>query len=303
MTNSDKVAIITGASRGIGKASALALAKRGFDLVLCARTTRPGEFFEHSLTLQASDTSPLPGSLDETATAIRDRGRRALEVEFDLSVTSDVAKVVDRTLGEFGRIDVLVNSAVYTAAGVMDPFLATPIEIFEKMMRCNVLSPLELCQRAAKAMVDQGGGRILNITAMGAWEETPLPVGQGGWGLGFSVSKAAFHRAAAGLAKELREHNIAVVNIEPGLTATERYINEYAKFNIQGMGAVPLAAPAETVASLATCRSPLYWSGKTVMAFEYAVEHDLVASDTLPAGYGPLGWGVPQFRAWPEPAP
>jgi NAD(P)-dependent dehydrogenase (short-subunit alcohol dehydrogenase family) len=303
MADADRVAIVTGASRGIGKACALALAERGFDVTVCARTTKPGEGFEHSLTLKDSDITPLPGNLEETAAEVRDRGRRALPCQFDLNVAADVARVIDSTLREYGRIDVLVNSAVYTAPGVMDPFLTTPIEIFERMMRCNVLSPLELCQRAAQAMIDQGGGRILNITAMGAWEETPLAVGQGGWGLGFSVSKAAFHRAAAGLAKELRNQNIAVMNIEPGLTATERYVNEYAKFNIQGLGAVPLAASAATVASLATCRSPLYWSGKTIMAFEYAVEHDLVDAGALPAGYGPLGWGVPQFKAWPEPAP
>jgi NAD(P)-dependent dehydrogenase (short-subunit alcohol dehydrogenase family) len=301
MAKSEKVAIVTGASRGIGKACALALAERGFDVTVCARTTKPGETFEHSLSLQASDTSPLPGSLQETAAAIAERGRRAVPVKLDLDTPADVAGVVEATLSELGRIDVAVNSAVYTGPGVMDEFLDTPMEIIDRMLRCNVVSPLELCQRSARVMAEQGGGRIINITAMGAWEETPIAVGQGGWGLGFSISKAAFHRAAAGLAKELRRHQISVVNVEPGLTATERYVEEYAKFNIQGLGAVPLAAASGTVVGLATCAAPLYWSGKTVMAFEYAVEHELVDADELPAGYGPAGWGVPQFKAWPEP--
>jgi NAD(P)-dependent dehydrogenase (short-subunit alcohol dehydrogenase family) len=299
----DRSAIVTGASRGIGKACALALAERGFDVTVCARTVRPGERYEHSLSLQQSDDSPLPGSLEETVAAVAERGTRAQAVRLDLDEPADAERAVAAHLAEYGGVDVVVNSAVYTAPGVMDPFLATPIDIHERMLRCNVLTPLTLCQTAARAMVDRGGGRILNIDAMGAWEETPLAVGQGGWGLGFSISKAAFHRATAGLAKELRDHGIAVVNVEPGLTRTERYVNEYAQYEIQGLGAVPLDAVAGTVATLATCRHPLYWSGRTVMAFEFAVEHELVDGDALPGGYGPAGWGFPQFTAWPVPGP
>jgi NAD(P)-dependent dehydrogenase (short-subunit alcohol dehydrogenase family) len=299
----ERSAIVTGASRGIGKACALALADRGFDVSVCARTLRPGERYEHSLTLERSDDSPLPGSLEETVTAVEERGGRAQAVRLDLDRPEDGERAVDAHLAAFGRVDVVVNSAVYTAPGVMDPFLATPVAVHERMLRCNVVTPLALCRRAAGAMADRGGGRILNIDAMGAWEETPLAVGQGGWGLGFSISKAAFHRAAAGLAKELRHLGIAVVNVEPGLTRTERYVDEYAQYEIQGLGAVPLDAVAGTVAALATCPNPLYWSGRTVMAFEFAVEHELVDGATLPGGYGPAGWGVPQFKAWPEPWP
>src|SRR5438093_10530498 len=111
MANANKVAVITGASRGIGRGVALELAKAGFDLVVCARTLREGEAREHSSTVKRSDTSALPGSLEKTVEEVEALGRRAVAVKLDLNVPAEIEAVAKRTLDEFGRVDVLVNNA------------------------------------------------------------------------------------------------------------------------------------------------------------------------------------------------
>src|SRR5215468_5115678 len=105
-----KVAFITGASRGIGRGCALELAKRGFDLVLTARTVTGAERFEHSSTVQQSSTAPLPGSLAQTAREVEALGAVAAVVKLDLGVRADWPAAVQAALGRFGRIDVLVNN-------------------------------------------------------------------------------------------------------------------------------------------------------------------------------------------------
>src|SRR3954453_8808887 len=90
-----KVAIVTGSSRGIGKVLALRLAQDGADIVVCARSQTQGE---------------LPGTIGETAAAVEGLGRKALPLKLDLASDADIDAVVERTMGEFGRIDILVNN-------------------------------------------------------------------------------------------------------------------------------------------------------------------------------------------------
>src|SRR5690606_14802119 len=100
---SRKVALVTGASRGIGRACAIELARRGFDVAVAARTVRPGEFHEYSSTLKKKATKPLPGSLEETAAEVRALGVDALPVKLDLSVREDWPAAIERTMERFGR--------------------------------------------------------------------------------------------------------------------------------------------------------------------------------------------------------
>src|SRR5882724_6033468 len=117
-----KVAFITGASRGIGRGCARELARRGFDLVLTARTVTGRERLEHSSTVRKSLTDPLPGNLEQTAREVRALGAEALVVKLDLSVREDWPGAVNAALERFGRIDVLVNNGRYIGPGHMDPF-------------------------------------------------------------------------------------------------------------------------------------------------------------------------------------
>src|SRR5438132_1968395 len=276
MANPNKVAVVTGASRGIGRGVALELAKAGFDLVLCARTVREGEAREHSSTVKRSDTSALPGSLEKTVEEVQALGRRALPVKLDLNEVADIENVAKRTLEEFGRVDVLVNNARYIGPGHMDLFEDTPIEVLEAHDRCNVIGPMRLIQLLVPKMIEQGGGIVFNVTSGAGWQEAAALPGEGGWGLGYSISKAGINRVAFGLAKEFKRHDVAVVNLEPGYVGTERIAQDMGGFGFSMEGALPTNVPGLAIAYIATHKWPMFYSGRTVDAPSFVVEHTLI---------------------------
>jgi len=271
-----RVAFVTGASRGIGRACALELARRGLDVVVTARTVTGAERLEHSSTVKKSATNPLPGSLEATAREARALGAEALVVKLDLAARADWPAAVDAALARFGRIDVLVNNGRYVGPGHMDPFGDTPVDLIEQMMLCNVIAPLHLVKLCLPTMKRQGGGIVINITSSAGERETPAPIGQGGWGLGYSLSKAALNRMVPGLAKELRPYNIAVIGLMPGFVGTERMAAELAEFGFDASKALPVENPGRVCAMLATAKDPMYFSGKDVYGPGFHAEHALV---------------------------
>jgi NAD(P)-dependent dehydrogenase (short-subunit alcohol dehydrogenase family) len=295
-----RVALVTGASRGIGKQCALALAARGFDVVIAARTLEPGEMRERSETVRKSDPGPLPGSLRETAEAIAVLGQRALPLRTDLTRNTEIDALVERALTEFGRVDVLVNDARYVGPGQRDLFLDTPHAILEEMVQVNLVAPLYLIRRLVPAMIAQGGGVVFDVSSGAGIDETPaLPNGHwdGGWGVGYSFTKAALNRLAAGLAKELRQHAIAVVNLEPGLVVVERKIAERAGTGFDPTEQAPPEVVGLSCAYIATCPQPMYYSGRTVFTPEFAIEHGLIDPDRV-RRYGRARWGLPNWTSW-----
>jgi len=274
-----RVAFITGASRGIGRGCALELARRGFDLVLTARTVTGTERLEHSSTVRKSSTVPRPGSLEETAREVRALGVDALIARLDLARREDWPAAVAAALERFGRIDVLVNNGRYVGPGHMDPFEDTPVDLIEQMMLCNVIAPLHLIKLCLPVMRRQGGGIVINITSSAGERETPATIGQGGWGLGYSLSKAAFNRMVPGLAKELRADNIAVIGLMPGFVGTERMAAELGEFGFDASKALPVENPGRVCAMLATADNPLYFSGKDVYGPAFHAEHAIVRFD------------------------
>jgi len=268
-----KVAFITGASRGIGRGCALELAQRGFDLVLTARTVTGAERYEHSSTVKRSAVEPLPGSLEQTAEEVRALGAQALVIKLDLSVRAEWPAAVQGALEHFGRIDVLVNNGRYIGPGHMDEFVDTPVELIEQMMLCNVIAPLHLIKLVLPAMQRQGGGIVINVTSSAGDREIDAPIGKGGWGLGYSITKAAFNRMVPGLAKELRRHNIAVIGLMPGFVGTERMAIELAEFGFDASKGLPVENPGRVCAMLATAADPLYFSGKDIYGPAFHEEH------------------------------
>ncbi len=277
MASQRKVAFITGASRGIGRGCALELARRGFDLVLTARTVTGTERYEHSSTVKKSATAPLPGSLEKTAEEVRALGAAALVVKLDLSVRADWPAAIDAAVAKFGRIDVLVNNGRYIGPGHMDPFEETPVELIEQMFTCNVFAPLHLIKLCLPIMKRQGGGIVINVTSSAGDRETPAPIGQGGWGLGYSVTKAAFNRSVPGLAKELRPHNVAVIGLMPGFVGTERMAVELGEFGFDASKALPVENPGRVCAMLATAEDPMFFTGRDVYGPTFFDEHRLVS--------------------------
>jgi NAD(P)-dependent dehydrogenase (short-subunit alcohol dehydrogenase family) len=278
---SPRVAFVTGASRGIGKAIAVALADVGFDVAIMARTVEEGEAREHSSTVRASDTSPLPGSLASTAALVRERGREALMVPGDLLDRASLGAAATTTLDHFGHVDVVVHNARYIGPGHMDRFLDTPIELLEKQIDGNVVAPLVLNKLLLPAMVERGEGTIVNITSASGYADPTKPAGDGGWGMGYGVSKGAFQRIAGFLAVELADRGIRCYNVQPGLIATERIAQDMAKFGIENAGAPPEVIGA-VVAWLCTSDEAAAFNGTNIEAQYFCHERGL-----LPGWNGP----------------
>jgi NAD(P)-dependent dehydrogenase (short-subunit alcohol dehydrogenase family) len=241
------VALVTGASRGIGKASALALAEKGFDVGIGARTVHAGE--GHDDTRDA----PLPGSLDETAAGIEERGQRALLLPMDLHDRASLVAAAEKLASQWGRIDVLVNNAVDTGPGSMDLFVDTDIDTFERKISANYLSQLALIKAVLPGMLARGSGRIINITSASGTMDPPAPAGQGGWGLAYSASKGAFHRVAGVLGVEVGPQGVFAFNVEPGMILTERMVENQRALGLENKyPAAPPSVPASVVAWLAS---------------------------------------------------
>jgi hypothetical protein len=132
----------------------------------------------------------------------------------------------------------------------------------------------------------QGGGIVINITSSAGDREIDAPIGKGGWGLGYSLSKAAFNRMVPGLAKELRADNIAVIGLMPGFVGTERMAIELADFGFDASRGLPVENPGRVCAMLATAADPLLFSGKDIYGPLFHAEHAAVRFET-PRSRGP----------------
>jgi NAD(P)-dependent dehydrogenase (short-subunit alcohol dehydrogenase family) len=241
------VALVTGASRGIGKAIAVHLARSGFDVAIGARTLHEGEQREHSSTVSRSDTRALPGSLDSTAGLIGQAGRRALPVYLDLLDRTSLGTAVTTVLERWGRIDVLVNNGRYVGPGHMDQILDTPVELVDRHLQANVMAPVILTKLVLPQMIERGTGVVINLASSSGATDPPAPAGQGGWGLGYGMSKAALHRMAGILSVELGDRGIRAYNLSPGFIATERIAIDMGDFGFDAAS----GAPADVVGAVA----------------------------------------------------
>jgi dehydrogenase/reductase SDR family protein 4 len=185
-----KIALVTGGSRGIGKAIALTFADAGADLVISSRKQ---------------------AALDEVAAEIRATGRRALAVAAHNREPDDLRQLIERIKTEYGRLDILVNNAATNP--VMAPLVETDEKAFDVIMNTNLKGYFLLSQMAAKMMIAQGGGYILNISSIGGISPDK--------GLGvYCISKAAINMLTRALALELGEYNIRVNALAPGVVQT-----------------------------------------------------------------------------------
>ncbi len=181
------VAVVTGASRGIGRAICIALARAGADIVVASRST---------------DAAPskLPGTIESVAREIEALGRRAVAVQVDVSDDGSVDELARAAIAEFGSVDVLVNNAAYLFRA---PLRETPIGRWDRVLNVNLRGPL-VCTRAfLPAMIGRGRGRIVNISSSAADMVLPGIVS-------YSVSKAGLEALTRGLAAELERSGVAV---------------------------------------------------------------------------------------------
>ncbi|MDQ1510752.1 MAG: hypothetical protein QOG50_2596 [Actinomycetota bacterium] len=264
--SSNKVALVTGASRGIGKAIAVELAEAGYDVAILARTVHEGEAREHSSTLKRSDTSPLPGSLDGTSELVRTAGRRCLAVPADLLDHESLVRAVATVLAKWGHVDVLVNNGRYIGPGHMDHIVDTPVQLLRDHLEANALAPIVLIKEVLPQMIERGGGTIIDITSSVALEDPTDPAGEGGWGLGYAFSKGALHRIAGVLAVELRHTNVRAFNVQPGFIATERMQQDMAAFGFDASTGAPAAVVGKVCRWLLESPDALELNGTNVEA-------------------------------------
>ena len=192
-----RAAIVTGASRGLGKAMAIELAREGASVAVAARTVE-------------ADKGPLPGTIHETVAEIEKLGGKAIAVRCDVSQEKDVVLMVDKVGREYGTVDILVNNAGVTTP---ESFLKLPTKKWDLVMNVNLRGTF-LCTKAVlPQMVEAKSGSIINLSSILAKKiKFSIPYG---------ATKAAIERFTLGLAKEMKKHNIAVNALCPDFTVTE----------------------------------------------------------------------------------
>jgi NAD(P)-dependent dehydrogenase (short-subunit alcohol dehydrogenase family) len=203
-----KVAIVTGASRGAGRGIALALGQAGAIVFVTGRSIRG-----------SPTTEDLPGTIEETAELVVERGGEGIAVRCDHTVDSDVEALFARVQREQGRLDLLVNNAWggyeqhdYRKFGA--PLHEQPLRHWDGMFTAGVRAALVASRFAVSQMLPQKQGLIVNITA---WDRDKFLVN-----VFYDMAKNAINRMTYGLARECKPHNIAVVALAPGFMRTER---------------------------------------------------------------------------------
>ena len=223
-----KVAIVSGGSRGIGRAICLGLAAHGARVVGAART-------EVDTSGSTRFQKYASGTIHETARMIKEGGGSALGVRCDITQVEDIQRLVDTTLDHFGRIDVLVcNAGIDCESPVVD----LDVDLLDRCLAVNVSGPLLLCKIVLPAMFAQSSGSIFGITSGSAQAYRPGRVG-------YSLSKAVLERMLLSLAEEVRPHNVAVNLLNPGRMDT--WMNRNGDW--AGTAHIPLNQPDAIIPS------------------------------------------------------
>jgi short-subunit dehydrogenase len=186
----DKVVLITGASAGIGLATARSLAAAGAKVALAARST---------------------DKLTQLAEELQRGGHAALVVPTDMRNQAEVAQLVETTVQHYGQIDVLINNAGQAVAGTV---AEVDVDQFQQVIELNVLGPIYAMQASVPKMREHGGGIIINVSSMVSKMHLP---GLGG----YAATKAALNMLSDTARGELAPDNIRVITIYPRMTATD----------------------------------------------------------------------------------
>jgi len=274
-TLTGKVAVVTGASRGIGKGIALALGAQGATVYVTGRTVSVGD---HS----------LPGTIGETAAEIDRRGGTGIAVGVDHSEDEQVAALFGQVRHEQGRLDILVNNAFAIPEDLTDskPFWEKPLSNWD-MVDVGVRSNFVAAWHAAQVMTGQRSGLIVAISGYVGVTYT--------YGVVFGMCKAAVDRMARDMAIELQPHNVASISLWQGLTLTERAQANLARNPEMTKATVtnPAVAcspefPGRVIAALATDPQLMRRSGGTFITAELAAEYGITDVD---------GKVIPSLRA------
>jgi NAD(P)-dependent dehydrogenase (short-subunit alcohol dehydrogenase family) len=264
-----KVAVVTGASRGIGRGIALVLAEQGCTVYVTGRTVNPGDYY-------------LPGTVGETAAQCTERGKDSggsgIPVACDHSDDDAVAALFDRVQTEAGRLDILVNNAFQLSDDLLEPrpFWEKPLSNLE-MWDVGVRSNFIAAWHAARIMAPRKSGMIVAISGYTGVTYT--------YGVIFGTAKSAVDRMARDMAVELEPYNIASICLWQGLTLTEK-----ARYNLEKMAAKmtnsvtgqtgsSVEHPGRVIAAMAADPHIMKRSGATYITAELADEYGVTDID------------------------
>ncbi|HEX4529631.1 MAG TPA: SDR family NAD(P)-dependent oxidoreductase [Acidimicrobiia bacterium] len=265
-----RVAVVTGASRGIGKGCALELGAAGATVYVTARSV-------------SEDDHPLPGTIGATADEVTAAGGTGVAVALDHRDDDAVEALFQRVLDEHGRLDVLVNNAFIVTNELTSgkPFWEVPVSNWDDMIDIGTRSAYVASVFAARAMVDAGAGLIVNVSSSGAEEYA--------WQVAYGVGKCALDRITADTAHELAPHGVSVVSVWPGFVRTERIdLGVAAGLLPESLDLSTSESPrfvGRAVVALATDPDVARWTGRAVPARDLADEYGFTDVDgRLPAG-------------------
>jgi len=247
----DKVALVTGASRGVGRAVAIALAQAGADVACAARAT---------------DDSPLklPGTIDETVREVGAAGRRGVAVPTNLANEADVERMVGRTLEHFGRIDVLINNAAITFPGDLD----LPMKRYDLIMAVNLRAALQAIQLVMEGMKARRDGAIINVSSAAGLHPFPGLMAYG-------MSKAAMERMTVDAARQLGPYGIAVNTFRIDVpVASEGFVANLPDIDHDDWE--PTEVPAEGIIWM--LRQPPEYTGHNIGMVELRAAHGIMRS-------------------------
>lgn len=277
MPPASKVVLITGASRGIGSATAEAFGRAGWRVAITARTLVEGQQHQHQL--RHADGSPMAGSLARTEAALRAIGAEVYVHPMDLMDTASLDRALDAVLARFGRIDVLLNNAVYQDRESNALLHELSDEALERTLRGNVIAPFHLVRRVLPQMVAQGGGQIVNVSSNAGRMDPPVPADQGGWGFAYGASKAALARLGGCVNVEYGTRGLRAYSVNPGLVSTETVTATLGDGGVleRQYGAMTPAAIASALLWLVTDEraQPLALTGKIIELQKLVREHGL----------------------------
>jgi NAD(P)-dependent dehydrogenase (short-subunit alcohol dehydrogenase family) len=260
-----QVAVVTGASRGIGEAIAIRYAMEGAKVVVSARTVEEGDH-------------PLPGSINGVVERIKNAGGEALAVRCDLANVDDQTELIRATEEAYGPVDILVNNAAVTFFIPVQDF---PERRQKLMFEVQVFAPFHLSQLVLPGMRERKSGWIVNISSHAALHPSLDSVGEGGGGgTVYGMCKAALERFTTGLAAEVHRDNVAVNVISPGLVATPGVVHHGLINDRNRDTQTPVEHMAEACLRLVH-GDPSTMSGRITYAADMMEEFDLTAAELL----------------------
>lgn len=285
MTSISPVVLVTGASRGIGAATALAFGRAGWRVAITARTQAEGQQLAHQL--RRPDGTILAGSLDTTAAALRAAGAPVFTHPMDLMDMASIDAAAAAVLAHYGRVDLLINNAVYQDREMNAMLLELDEVALERTLRGNVVAPTRLVRRLLPSMLAHGGAQVINVCSGAGKSDPPLAANAGGWGFAYGASKAAMARMAGCINREHRAQGMRAFSVNPGLVSTEAVTATLGDGALleQRYGAMTPAAIAAAILWLATdpAAPPLARSSSMLDLQDLVRQHGLDPSAGQPA--------------------